>query len=314
MTEGDFFYLKNGDIRYPPDFVKESNKPYKGTTYGYKGWDSLDFSELGTWEEFKKRKLPLPSPVDVVCFEFVEGRKGYYKGYYKSEQLKEMKAPELELQRRKEIVEQTKQAKQEEEKKQYSGHLQCLKDWLPQWKGVVKIVEIRLNGDLEEIQKIVDNYHHHLGKTYELIDVSKFYKNREDDNHRVYIKVTKKRKIYSFQTRVAGVHVDNRQGLLSQMTDDTPLFLEREPSNPFDTNAIMILAEINNKKEHIGYIHASYSEEISPLIDKGEPVIIKNKGIVTETFTNSYDEFDEWYEYKQKGVCIELTYEDNVSF
>ncbi|MED3955571.1 HIRAN domain-containing protein [Priestia aryabhattai] len=315
MENEGFFYLSDGDIRYDSEYVKASNKPYIGRVHSYNGWDLIDFLELGTWWEFKKNKLPLPKPEEVVCFEFLPNiGANRYRGYYKSKQLKEMRVPKIELLRKKRIIEQTKRAKREEEKRDYSGRLQCLRDWLPQWKGVVKIVDIRLNGDLKEIQKIVDNYHYHLGKTYELIDVSEPYKNREDDNHRVYIKVTKKRKIYSFATRVAGVHVDGRQGLLSRMTDDTPLFLEREPLNPFDKNAIMVLAEIDGTKKHVGYIHASFSKDISPLMDKGEPIVIKNKGVVTETFTNSYDEFDEWHEYEQKGVCIELTYEDDVSF
>ncbi len=58
-----------------------------------------------------------------------------------------------------------------------------------------------------------------------------------------------------FQTRVAGVSFNNedgssRQALLKGMQNDDPIILEREPDNPYDSNAIRVVAQ----KGCIGYI------------------------------------------------------------
>ena len=58
-----------------------------------------------------------------------------------------------------------------------------------------------------------------------------------------------------FQTRVAGVSFNNKDGssrqeLLKEMKHDDPVLLEREPDNPYDSNAIRVVAQ----KGCIGYI------------------------------------------------------------
>jgi HIRAN domain len=57
----------------------------------------------------------------------------------------------------------------------------------------------------------------------------------------------------------------------------TTLILQREPTNNFDENAIMVLTtgeqDINGQPIHIGYVAKEIAAEIAPLMDAGQKLV-----------------------------------------
>lgn len=74
-----------------------------------------------------------------------------------------------------------------------------------------------------------------------------------------------------FDTRVAGVTYDGRQrilvNLLKRQEEYGPLPVElvREPSNPYDPNAVMVFLD----SVQVGYIPAGIASDMAPLMDDG---------------------------------------------
>lgn len=56
--------------------------------------------------------------------------------------------------------------------------------------------------------------------------------------------------------RVAGVTFEGRQDFLAVLfrKDDLHFFLEREPNNPYDSNAIKVMVEIDGENFRVGYM------------------------------------------------------------
>ena len=69
---------------------------------------------------------------------------------------------------------------------------------------------------------------------------------------------------------VQGVTFENRQAIIAELSENTPLELSPEPSNPYDPNAVAILFE--GKK--IGYVPREYAGYISKLLKQGEKLYI----------------------------------------
>ena len=69
---------------------------------------------------------------------------------------------------------------------------------------------------------------------------------------------------------VRGVTFENRQEIIAELSENTPLELSPEPSNPYDSNAVAILFE--GKK--IGYVPKEYAGYISKLLKRGEKLYI----------------------------------------
>lgn len=76
----------------------------------------------------------------------------------------------------------------------------------------------------------------------------------------------------SVELKVVGVSFPNedgtsRQDNIKEMTENeiNNLTIQREPNNPYDTNAIMVL----NLGKQIGYIGKNFASIIAPLIDQG---------------------------------------------
>lgn len=93
----------------------------------------------------------------------------------------------------------------------------------------------------------------------------------------------------SFYTKIAGVSKKNEDGRRRQevieedIYDGLDLHLEREPDNPYDTNAIAVFA--SEYGDQVGYLSEKVAEELAPLMDRGQLVTCQ----VTE-ITGDYDQ------------------------
>lgn len=56
----------------------------------------------------------------------------------------------------------------------------------------------------------------------------------------------------SFYTKAVGVSFDGRQEILANLTENTPILLQRDPFNVHDSNAIRI---VTNDDRHIGFLN-----------------------------------------------------------
>ncbi len=73
---------------------------------------------------------------------------------------------------------------------------------------------------------------------------------------------------FPIKTRLAGVTFGNRQHYIRNYCRmATSYFLEREPDNQFDPNAIKVL--VSKYKAEIGYIPKKRAAELAPLLDAG---------------------------------------------
>lgn len=76
-------------------------------------------------------------------------------------------------------------------------------------------------------------------------------------------------------TRVTGVFYANEDGIcranyVQDMNENDIVFLERDPSNKNDSNAVKVIVTLNNAKHQIGFIEKELAAQISPLMTKGE--------------------------------------------
>lgn len=69
-----------------------------------------------------------------------------------------------------------------------------------------------------------------------------------------------------FTFRVVGTHVENRQAIANQLRLEEQLFLVREPTNPYDANAVAVLSK---DQQHIGYLKREVAEWFGPKMDRG---------------------------------------------
>lgn len=66
-------------------------------------------------------------------------------------------------------------------------------------------------------------------------------------------------------TKVVGVTFEHRQEIVAKLHLGDRLFLEREPLNAYDRNAIKV---IRNNGEQIGYINRHLAHSLAPLMDR----------------------------------------------
>jgi len=71
----------------------------------------------------------------------------------------------------------------------------------------------------------------------------------------------------SFHTKVVGVTMENRQEVIKKLSPNTSIHLKREPGNPYDPNAIMVMTE---KGEQVGYLKRKLALVLAPLLDQGQ--------------------------------------------
>ncbi len=66
-------------------------------------------------------------------------------------------------------------------------------------------------------------------------------------------------------TKVVGVSFEGRQEVVAKLQMGDRVWLEREPFNPYDTNAIRVT---RNNGEQIGYISRHLASSLAPLMDR----------------------------------------------
>jgi len=75
----------------------------------------------------------------------------------------------------------------------------------------------------------------------------------------------------TFSTLLVGMHfrsVEARE-IVSSLTEDSILLLEREPENAYDPNAIKVLFALDDRAVHLGYIAREDAAYIAPQMDEG---------------------------------------------
>jgi single-stranded-DNA-specific exonuclease len=70
----------------------------------------------------------------------------------------------------------------------------------------------------------------------------------------------------SFHTKLAGVTFEGRQEVLGRISAGTPLRLERQPQNPFDTNACALF---DPQGDQIGFLNRRLAAALAPSVDAG---------------------------------------------
>lgn len=81
---------------------------------------------------------------------------------------------------------------------------------------------------------------------------------------------------HSINTKIVGVTKINDKGIsiqliLPNLSEDSDLMLVREPNNPYDKNAIKVIADY----QHIGYIKSDLAQTLAPIMDQGKIVNVK---------------------------------------
>ena len=69
--------------------------------------------------------------------------------------------------------------------------------------------------------------------------------------------------------RVAGVTFEGRQDHLAVMGPGTGVKLERDRRNPYDFNAVKVLAHLGSDWVHVGFIPSTMSKLVSKSLDNG---------------------------------------------
>ena len=78
-------------------------------------------------------------------------------------------------------------------------------------------------------------------------------------------------KLQNIKLKVVGVTFTNedtgvtRQSILSKCTTDTAIFLEREPNNKYDKNAIKVMTLMGQ----VGYVGKEYASILAEMMDAG---------------------------------------------
>lgn len=70
----------------------------------------------------------------------------------------------------------------------------------------------------------------------------------------------------SFHTKLAGVTFEGRQAVLENLVVGEPLRIERQPENPYDTNAIALF---DPRGEQVGFLNRRLAAVLAPVIDSG---------------------------------------------
>ena len=100
--------------------------------------------------------------------------------------------------------------------------------------------------------------------------------------------------------RIAGVTFEGRQELLAKMYESTEVRLERDRRNPYDFNAVKVLAYIYNEGvwEHVGFIPSTMSKLISKSLDNGVELTATVHRITGGMVTDSGDQLNFGLEIK----------------
>lgn len=89
----------------------------------------------------------------------------------------------------------------------------------------------------------------------------------------------------SFYTKVVGVTMNGRQEVIQRLTLDTAIILQREPTNSYDSNAVMVVTENN---EQIGYLNRKLALVLAPILDQGQDYQVYISSITGGTEGHNY--------------------------
>ena len=102
-----------------------------------------------------------------------------------------------------------------------------------------------------------------------------FHINKLYKKERVKWLLIKNQDVKVFATRIAGVSYEDRQTIIEQVTDETPLVLKREPRNPYDAHAIAVMAYFRKEEKKIGYIPREIAKDLAKKMDEGAFVLVQ---------------------------------------
>lgn len=98
--------------------------------------------------------------------------------------------------------------------------------------------------------------------TQDTMAITSSKNNGKDINARVHGRV--------ITTKVVGVSFEDRQEIVARMQIGDHVWLEREPDNPFDPNAVSVNC---SNGEQIGYLSARLAAKLADLLDRyGYPI------------------------------------------
>lgn len=125
----------------------------------------------------------------------------------------------------------------------------------------------RLNAILSDVAKEnnTDIYEH--SQNSDSFNNSYNYANETHNNSTTYPVVSRN---VEFHTKVAGVSFDGRQRIIRQTRVGESLSLVREPNNPYDRNAIMVL---NGSGNQLGFIPKEIASTLASDMDSGSKYI-----------------------------------------
>ena len=86
-------------------------------------------------------------------------------------------------------------------------------------------------------------------------------------------------------TRVAGVTFDGRQSVIARLSIGEDVLLKREPTNPYDPNAISV--ECQNGWQ-IGYLNRPLAAMLVPFFDNYQQIVHGNVHCITGSLRPGY--------------------------
>ena len=105
--------------------------------------------------------------------------------------------------------------------------------------------------------------------------------------------------LQKIQFKIKGGSFDNRQQLLAWLkTHKTQVWLEREPENQFDKNAIRVMINQNGKPYLVGYFPKEIAATLAPLVDMNQPINIMKYTVIGG------------YKNKSYGLLIDVAFVD----
>ena len=86
------------------------------------------------------------------------------------------------------------------------------------------------------------------------------------------------------RTKVVGVTFSNpdgssRQRIISRMSESDKIYLEREPTNQYDSNAVKVLVMQDGQKKQIGYLSKDVAADVSRKLKRGTTYDISIEGV-----------------------------------
>ena len=95
--------------------------------------------------------------------------------------------------------------------------------------------------------------------------------------------------LQKIQFKLKGSSFENRQESLAWLKNHkTQVWLEREPENQFDHNAIRVMMDQNGTPRRIGYFPKEIAATLAPLVDTNQPINIMKYIVIGGYKNKSY--------------------------